>query len=195
MLGWCCTVTENYLRQKCDYVLLGLLRRGPKRAEQGHKKELEKQFRREINVVPKLFWMELNNMKLPSLSDISPTHLLNLDERMAFQHFFGKSLKEAVAMFGEREYYAEDLGWMGKNAFEFYVKAYIEYLDHGSPDEFDIMDAMLVVMQRARWDDCHENVKLLINKISELKHVSPCGDKNFEKSYDEAVQGIMNNRD
>ena len=139
--------------------------------------------------------MELNNMKLPSLSDISPTHLLNLDERMAFQHFFGKSLKEAVAMFGEREHYAEDLGWMGKNAFEFYVKAYIEYLDHGSPDEFDIMDAMLVVVQRARWDDCHENVKLLINKISELKHVSPCGDKNFEKSYDEAVQSIMNNRD
>lgn len=145
--------------------------------------------------MPKLFWIELNNMKLPSLSDISPTHLLNLDERIAFQHFFGKSLREAVAMFGEREYYAEDLGWMGKNAFEFYVKAYIEYLDHGSLDEFDIMDAMLVVMQRARWDDCHENVKLLINKISELKHVSPCGDKNFEKSYDEAVQGIMNNRD
>ena len=49
-------------------------------------------------------------MKLPNLSDISPTHLLNLDERIAFQHFFGKSLKEAVAKFGEREYYAEDLG-------------------------------------------------------------------------------------
>ena len=84
-------------------------------------------------------------------------------------------------MFAEKEYYAEDLGWMGKNAFEFYVKAYIEYLDHGSPDEFDIMDAMLVVMQRARWDDCHENVKLLINKISELKHVSPCGIKTLKR--------------
>ena len=33
---------KNYLRQKCDYVLLGSLRRGPKRAEQGHKEELEK---------------------------------------------------------------------------------------------------------------------------------------------------------
>ena len=30
------------------------------------------------------------------------------------------------------------------------------------------MDPMPVVMQRAMWDDCHENVKLLINKISEL---------------------------
>jgi hypothetical protein len=48
------------------------------------------------------------------------------------------------------------------------VKACIEYLDNFSPDEFDIMDPMPVVMQRTMRDDCHENVKLLINKISEL---------------------------
>lgn len=41
-------------------------------------------------------------------------------------------------------------------------------MDNFSPDEFDIMDPMPVVMQRAMRDDCHENVKLLINKISEL---------------------------
>ena len=75
------------------------------------------------------------------------------------------------------------------------MKAYIEYLDHCSADEFDIMDPMLVVMQRAMWDDCHENVKLLINKISELKRISPCGDENYERRYDEAVQSIMKNRD
>ena len=45
------------------------------------------------------------------------------------------------------------------------------------------MDPMPVVMQRAMRDDCHENVKLLINKISELnqenemkKHLS-CGNR------------------
>jgi hypothetical protein len=75
------------------------------------------------------------------------------------------------------------------------VKACIKYLDNCSPDEFDIMDPMPVVMQRTMRDDCHENVKLLINKISELKRISPCGDENYERRYDEAVQSIMKNRD
>lgn len=31
--------------------------------------------------------------------------------------------------------------------------------------------------------------------LSELKRVSPCGNKNYERNYDEAVQSIMKNRD
>lgn len=53
-------------------------------------------------------------MKLPSLADISPTHLLNLDERIAFQHFVGKSLKEAVAMFAERNIMPKTWGGWAK---------------------------------------------------------------------------------
>lgn len=37
------------------------------------------------------------------------------------------------------------------------------------------------------------NMKL--PNLSELKRVSPCGDKNHERNYDEAVQSIMKNRD
>lgn len=37
------------------------------------------------------------------------------------------------------------------------------------------------------------NMKL--PNLSELKRVSPCGDENYERRYDEAVQSIMKNRD
>lgn len=65
------------------------------------------------------------------------------------------------------------------------MKACIEYLDNFSPDEFDIMDPMPVVMQRTMRDDCHENVKLLINKISELNQ------ENEMKNICLAVIGLI----
>ena len=69
-------------------------------------------------------------MDLPNLLDISPTNLLNLDERVAYRHFFGKSLIEAKDQFDQAEFYANDLGWMGENAFDFYIDAYISHLEN-----------------------------------------------------------------
>jgi hypothetical protein len=53
----------------------------------------------------------------------------SLDERIAVEHFLGKELKQAEALFRENFLvYQEDLMWMGPIAFRFYVPAAIDYL-------------------------------------------------------------------
>ena len=63
-------------------------------------------------------------------SDISPTNGLDLDERTALVHFFGKNQEDAATLFQEDfGYYAEDLTHMGNKAFFYYlgsVKSYLE---------------------------------------------------------------------
>ena len=62
--------------------------------------------------------------------DISPTNGLDLDERTALVHFFGKNQEDAATLFEENfGYYAEDLTYMGNKAFFYYlgsVKSYLE---------------------------------------------------------------------
>lgn len=66
---------------------------------------------------------------LPSRKDISLTNGQNLDERAAIEHFLGKSVTEACAMFQENPlYYASDLIWMGSPAFRYYFPAFNAYL-------------------------------------------------------------------
>jgi hypothetical protein len=63
---------------------------------------------------------------LPTLSDINVYD--SLDERAAAEHFLGKDLQQAEAMFADHSvYYLEDLLWMGPGAFCFYVDAAIAY--------------------------------------------------------------------
>jgi len=66
---------------------------------------------------------------LPTLLDISPTGALYIgDEKTAVDHFLGKNLTEAEALFREHDlYYLEDLMWMGPKAFVFYYKAFRRY--------------------------------------------------------------------
>jgi hypothetical protein len=53
----------------------------------------------------------------------------SLDERCAVEHFLGKDLTAAEALFRENFlYYQEDLMWMGPRAFCYYVQAAIAYL-------------------------------------------------------------------
>ncbi len=53
----------------------------------------------------------------------------SLDERVAVKHFLGKDLAQATSLFRENFLrYQEDLMWMGPIAFQFYVRAAIEYL-------------------------------------------------------------------
>jgi hypothetical protein len=53
----------------------------------------------------------------------------SLDERCAVEHFLGKNLEQAQALFRENFLrYQEDLMWMGPIAFRFYVPAAINYL-------------------------------------------------------------------
>jgi hypothetical protein len=52
-----------------------------------------------------------------------------LDLKSAFKSFYQKSLAEAEIMFAQNAlYYQEDLMWMPKIPFRFYLPAYINYL-------------------------------------------------------------------
>lgn len=130
-------------------------------------------------------------MKLPALLDISPTNLLNLDERVAHENFFGKSMAEARRLFDQHDSYADDLGWMGAEAFGYYVCAYIDHLSERNLSEVEIEIPMSIVLRRLLVDKNHRNIKKLINKISQLRSVLICGDRKIEKEYDEAVARIF----
>ncbi|MFN0058441.1 MAG: hypothetical protein ACKVX7_08285 [Planctomycetota bacterium] len=71
-------------------------------------------------------------MRLPTATDISPrfgTDYEGNDERCAREHFLGKSLDEAEALFRQNAlYYVEDLLCMGAPAFRYYVPAFIRYI-------------------------------------------------------------------
>jgi hypothetical protein len=64
---------------------------------------------------------------IPTASDINVFD--SLDEQSAVDHFLGKDLSQAEALFRENFiYYQEDLMWMGPRAFCYYVQAAIAYL-------------------------------------------------------------------
>jgi hypothetical protein len=66
-------------------------------------------------------------MTLPTREEINVYD--SLDERVACDHFLGKSLDEAEALFRENSlYYQECLMWMGPIAFRYYVQAVIKYI-------------------------------------------------------------------
>jgi len=73
----------------------------------------------------------MNSAPLPTRQEINVYD--SLDERAARQHFLGKSLQEAEALFRENSlYYQEDLMFMGGSAFRFYVQAAINYIQSES---------------------------------------------------------------
>jgi len=66
-------------------------------------------------------------MPIPTHNDINVYN--SLDEQSACDHFLGKNLDEAEALFRQNSlYYQEDLMWMGPVAFRFYVEAAIRYI-------------------------------------------------------------------
>lgn len=73
----------------------------------------------------------MNSATLPTRQEINVYD--SLDERSACEHFLGKTLEEAEALFRENSlYYQEDLMFMGASAFRFYVQAAINYIQSES---------------------------------------------------------------
>lgn len=130
-------------------------------------------------------------MDIPTVTDISPTNLLNLDERVAYDHFFGKTLTEARILFSQSDVYADDLIWMGRPAFEYYIAAYVDYLKATDCKNIDIYVPMSVVMGRYDFDDVFVGVMGLIDIISEIRRKCPnlpCD--SFTRNYDKVAQEI-----
>ena len=82
-------------------------------------------------------------MTLPTRAEIDLYG--SLDEAVACEHFLGKTLDEAVAMFEENSLaYQEDLMWMGPRAFAFYVPAVTRYLaTEAARGDSDLVSCML----------------------------------------------------
>jgi hypothetical protein len=75
--------------------------------------------------------MAASSEDIPALRDINCYG--SLDEQVAVEHFLGKNLQEAEALFVENAgYYMEDLMWMGPHAFCYYVNAAVLYLKSAS---------------------------------------------------------------
>lgn len=86
-------------------------------------------------------------MRLPTAKEINPIPG-DLDGRCAEQHFLGKNLEEAEALFRENSlFYQEDLMFMGAPAFRFYVHAAISYIRSdaatGDPDIINCLAGIL----------------------------------------------------
>ncbi len=77
-------------------------------------------------------------MTPPTRQEINPYD--DLDGRVACEHFCGKSLEEAEAMFRENSiYYQSDLMWMGTAAFRFYLPAVVRFVRHETADISDFV--------------------------------------------------------
>lgn len=86
-------------------------------------------------------------MSLPTQIDINIHD--SLDERTACEHFLGKNLEEAEALFQESSIrYQEDLMFMGVNAFRFYVQAAIKYIQSQSAmGDSDIISCFASILE------------------------------------------------
>ena len=75
---------------------------------------------------------QIDVVRLPSAVDISPGYGKEIelpDEKTAREQFFGKTLEEAEGLFRKNAlHYQEALSWMGARGFQFYVRAFINYM-------------------------------------------------------------------
>jgi hypothetical protein len=72
-------------------------------------------------------YIQYAHMAVPSRNDINVHD--SLDERSACEHFLGKTIEQAEALFRENFlFYQEDLMWMGPAAFRYYIQAAINYI-------------------------------------------------------------------
>jgi len=87
-------------------------------------------------------------MSLPTATDINPIPE-DLDGRCAEEHFLGKTLEEAEALFCEASIiYQEDLMFMGVSAFRFYVQAAISYIrSDSSSGDSDIINCFAGILE------------------------------------------------
>ncbi len=86
-------------------------------------------------------------MTLPTRQDINVHD--SLDARTACEHFLGKSLAEAEALFRENSlYYQEDLMFMGAPAFRFYVQAAMSYMQsEAAAGDSDIISCFAGILE------------------------------------------------
>lgn len=98
----------------------------------------------------------------------------DLDGQCAFDNFFGKSLAEAEKMFEHSAItYQEDLYYMSKSPFIFYLRAYINYLNGPSSEGDSDAASCFIGVIRSQITHDHEwfdgiwtDVKAVLDRIA-----------------------------
>jgi hypothetical protein len=134
-------------------------------------------------------------LSIPTLLEISPSNLVQLDERTAYEHFYGKSLEEAVALFREIDHvYIEDLAWMGDVAFDFYVDAYIAYLLESPRNTVDICLAKGLVVTKVAMGNEPDRLVDLVDAIERYGEPSEACDRRRDREYEEIKRRLLFSR-
>ncbi len=75
--------------------------------------------------------------RVPTARDISPSEGVDLDEQWALKHFLGRDVEGALELLRENFLcYEEDLLFMGRRGFEYYLPAVLLYLQELDDDDF-----------------------------------------------------------
>jgi hypothetical protein len=108
-------------------------------------------------------------MSLPTRDDFGG----GPDAETAWEHFGGKDLEDACAIFAScPEIYTDDVMWMGERAFKFYFPIVDRYLRAQSPlqaeDDPPMMSAEFIGYCIQFHFDCHEDMSGLHAQIIDL---------------------------
>lgn len=123
---------------------------------------------------------------LPAFRDLSPSLGENLDEKLAAEHFLGKTLREAENLFRENAiHYAGDLMWMGDAAFAFYFMAFSRYLksSHADGDSDALNSLASIIAFRVE----HEPKSIVGVRRDVLSVLSYCVDHFPKFAVNEAI--------
>ena len=108
-------------------------------------------------------------MRVPTRDEVNVYN--SLDEITACEHFCGKTLEEADALFRENGlHYCQDLMWMGSKAFTFYLQAAINYLQsEASREDSDMINCLKGVVEYRKneeaFDSARDRVRSMVDYV------------------------------
>lgn len=130
---------------------------------------------------------------IPSFADLSPTQGENLDEKLAVEHFLGKSVSQAEKLFRENAiYYAGDLMWMGDKAFAFYFPAFSRFLEstHADGDADALNSLASIIAFRVE----HEPQSITGARAAVLSALNYCVDNYSKFKVEAAIYDDLRNK-
>ena len=135
--------------------------------------------------------------------DISPSNGLDLDERSALEHFYGKNQEDAVALFEENfGYYTEDLTYMGSKAFFYYLGSVKSYLERNEgkfdPSDYEgIARDLLVVFQGKKEEIQEPNeyylwiISFVINHLNKIMNDDNSWVEDYTLTSEKKIRSLI----
>ncbi len=89
---------------------------------------------------------------VPTARDISPSDGEDWDERSALEHFLGRDVQDILVQLRDDwfEAYQEDLMFMGRRGFEYYLEAVWLYVQEWTEEDFGWYEPYLLSLMESR---------------------------------------------